>query len=125
MDVELKFELKQRPDAGFSLIEGLVAAAIVLIITLGIIPLIANSMLNTAAGRDFSVASQYGRSRMDQLYQLPDDSAELTIEPGEAEISVDEYWQPGVRDWTTTAPSDPAPWDRTTTIRQFNIGDLQ
>jgi type II secretory pathway pseudopilin PulG len=111
-------------DAGFSLIEVLVAALILVLVVLALVPLFAQSMNNTLAGREYSVASQFGRSRADELYQLPLESEEMLVAPGDRESVSSELWDPDADAWTATAPASPSPWRRTTTVRQYNVNDL-
>lgn len=111
--------------AGFSLIEGLISAVIVLMITLGLIPLIASSMNNTAAGRDYSTASQFGRSRVDEVYQMPSQTDALVVPDTEEEQSTVEFWDAESHGWTGISPSGTAPWERGTTVRQYNVGELR
>jgi len=113
-----------RRQRGFSLIEVLVAALILVLVVLALVPLFAQSMSNTLAGREYSVAAQHGRSRADEYYQLPLESEELLVAPGSQETVSTEYWDPAGDAWSTAAPAAPTPWRRTTTVRQYNVNDL-
>ena len=51
------------------------------------------------------------------------DRESLVIPEGRAELTVRESWRDGA--WETVTDGDPhAVWNRTTTVRQFNINDL-
>jgi type II secretory pathway pseudopilin PulG len=107
-------------DAGFSIIEVMVAAVILFVVALGVVTLMTRSMMSNQAGADSTSASQAGISREEQLYQLDFNNAVLT--PGtttEYYSRNDERWKAG------TAPADdPALWTRTTVVTQFGLPDL-
>lgn len=121
MELELKAPSAER---GFSMIEALVASLLMVIIVLALVPLFARSMQNTLAGREYSVATQHGRSRSDQYYQLPLTGEELVLPVGEDELVQPDWWDSASHLWTATAPSASAPWRRTTTVRQYSVNDL-
>jgi len=110
---------------GFSLIEVLVAAVILLVVLLGIIPLFLRSMSNRQAGLESTAVGSYARTRAETLLELPFDHPELTVPAGNTELEVVEYLPLGDREWTTDAAQAPdAAWVRTTHVRQFGTGDL-
>ena len=119
---------RQRAE-GFSLIEGVIAAALVLIIALGILPLFTRSIINNVGGSDFSQISNAAKSRAEELFELPFDSQLLAITTGTDRVleeylsQRDKVWKPGV-EADAVADSDLALARRTATIRQFNINDL-
>lgn len=113
-----------RRQSGFSLIEVLVAGLILVLVVLALVPLFAQSMSNTLAGREYSVAAQYGRSRADELYQMPLDGEDLLVAAGTQETVSVEHWDPSSETWSTSAPAAASPWLRTTTVRQYNVNDL-
>jgi prepilin-type N-terminal cleavage/methylation domain-containing protein len=113
-----------RGQRGFSLVEVLVAALLLLLVILALVPLFAQSMGNTLAGREYSVAAQHGRSRADEYYQLPLEGEELQVGAGSRETVRSELWDPADQRWSSAAPATPAPWRRTTTVRQYNVNDL-
>ena len=114
----------RRGEAGFSLIEGLVAAVIVLVVALSLIPLVASSMRNTAAGRDYSVASQFGRSQVDELNDVPFYDDDVVVPAGQTVVEREAYWDPDSHRWTGSPSTSPSAWGRTTTLRQYNVNDL-
>lgn len=121
---------KRMPRAeGFSLIEGLVAGGLMLIIALGILPLFTRSMINNVGGSDFTQVSNAAKSRAEELFELPFDSQLLAITTGTDRVleeylsQRDKVWKPGV-EADAVADSDLALARRTATIRQFNINDL-
>lgn len=124
MDVEVK---AGRPgEAGFSLIEALIAAGILLIIAMGLIPLFSQSILNNAAGSDHTQASTFAKDELEDLEGLAFATPRLVV-PGTAveNLSTD-FWTAGTTDlgdegWVSVAPSNPR-WSRTTRVTQFSVG---
>ena len=116
-----------RPQLGVSLIEATIAAALLLIIAAGVLPLFAQSLANNIAGADSSAASNGARSQTEQLFQLPFNSVQLTLVAGN-ELVLEEYYSLAEKKWKLGAePSggaDPALWTRTATIRQYSVNAL-
>ncbi len=120
--------------AGFSVVEALIAALILLIIALGIIPLFARALRDNTAGADATQASNHGRATLEEYQQLPFNNQALTLAPGATTLARDESWAQGTRDafgdvdegWWPGTPSGRGLvlWTRTTTVRQFGINDL-
>ena len=120
--------------AGFSLVESLIAALILLIIALGLIPLFARALRDNTAGADATQASNHGRARLEEYQQLPFNNQSLALAPGSLTLARDESWAQGARDevadddegWWPGTPSDRGLllWHRTTTVRQYGMNDL-
>lgn len=120
--------------AGFSLVEALIAAAILLVIALGLIPLFARAIVDNTTGNDSTQATNHTRTQLEELIQLPFNHQRLTLPAGAVQSQEVESWTQGVRDQTGDAqegwwPGVPADkglplWTRTTRVRQFNISDL-
>lgn len=112
-----------RAGAGFSLIEVLIAAVLMLAIAVGILPLFTRAMTASLAGNDSSQASNHGRSRLEELYQLPFNSPGLAITAG-SEATATAWWSDSDRTWRTGAPAATAAWSRSTRVRQFSLAGL-
>lgn len=120
--------------AGFSVVETLVAAVILLFIALGLIPLFARALRDNTAGNDASQAVNYGRAKLEEFEQLPFNNQALTLAPGSTVRAVADSWAQGSRGdvgdpdegWWPGAPLDRGLllWTRTTSVRQYGIGDL-
>lgn len=120
--------------AGFSVVESLIAALILLIIALGIIPLFARALRDNTAGADATQATNHGRASLEEYQQLPFNNQALTLAPGALALSRDESWAQGNQDafgdddegwWPGTASGHGLVlWTRTTTVRQYGINDL-
>lgn len=115
---------RPRGASGFSVVEVLVAAGILLIIAIGLVPLFTQALITNKAGADSTSASQFGISRVEQLYQLDFNNAVLVPTP--VNTGIPEYYSRRDKEWRPgTAPADdPASWTRRTDIAQFNLSDL-
>lgn len=124
------------PEAGFSMIETLIAAAILLIIALGLIPLFTRSILDNNSGNDATQATNHGKTRLEDLIQLPFNHQRLEVPGGADEGLAVETWTTGAlnqsgdlneRWWDGTAPpagSGEVLWRRRTRVQQFSVNDL-
>ena len=119
-------------ERGFTIIEGLVASAILLIVAIGILPLFTSSILNNSRGSDSTTASNFGRSAIETAVTLPVDNAAVDIPAGQTKLILNEWWKPGngkindpTQGWVTTAPTAGvlSTWTRQTTIEQFQSID--
>lgn len=118
--------------AGFSLVEGLIAAALLLLIALGILPLFGQAMANNARGESSTEVSNSGRSTLEEYFQLPFDHTRLAVAAGTTETVTPEYYVNGTAAggvryyyWSDTAPSGSiVQYDRTVSVRQYQIVDV-
>jgi len=122
MELELKTRHRQA-ESGFSLIEATLAAALFLMIVIGILPLFTQATVQNMAGRESTGVSNVARSRAEELLQLPFNSAPLTILNG-TELQSVEYLLPDATQWSSETPTGQLLWTRTTTIRQYNVSAL-
>jgi Tfp pilus assembly protein PilV len=122
-----------RAERGFTIIEGLVASAILLIVAIGIIPLFASSILNNSRGSDSTQASNFSKSNVENLVSMPFSGAPLTIAAGQTQLKVDDWWKPGngkINDptsgWQTGTPSAGTLniWTRNTIVQQYGLDDV-
>ncbi|MCZ6506496.1 MAG: prepilin-type N-terminal cleavage/methylation domain-containing protein [Acidobacteria bacterium] len=113
--------------AGFSLIEALVATALVLIITLGIMPLFTNSVIQNLSGKESTVSTNYSRSSSEELVPLPLDREVLRPPVSLAYQQICQDYEQG-RGWefvTCGAPPTGTPtWTRETFVQQYNIREI-
>lgn len=119
-----------RREAGFSLIEGLIAALIALIIILGVLPLFALALRSNLSGAESTSVANLAQARAEEFYQYPFNSEELTIPGGSDQLVVDEVWTKEDDGWIAgteaSALSDGKTpiWTRQTRVRQFNVNDF-
>lgn len=115
---------------GMSIIEVVLASLILLILALGIIPLFTRSMASNASGADSTRVSNMATERVEQLLQLPFDSAELTLPEGAPSLVTEEVYTREDEAFIAGTEADAVSngklplWTRTTTIQQFNVNDL-
>jgi Tfp pilus assembly protein PilV len=128
-----------RPEAGFSLIEALIAAAILLIIALGLLPVFSRSINDNVTGSDATQATNGSRTQVEELLQAPFNNQRLVVPAGNQKLEMKDYWTRGKADsgadtyqigsdtegWTTDASGrGPVLWNRTTTVKEYTISDL-
>ena len=125
---------------GFSLVEVMIAAGIFLIIALGVLPLFTQAIRNNLAGRNATDVSNLGKSRVEELLQVPFDN--LTVPAGATAACTAEYWSLVEKKWKPLpAPTpatecaaakvdvsglgaDAALWVRTTRVQQYSLADV-
>ena len=118
------------PTSGFTLLEVLVAAALLLVVLVGLLPLFMRSILENVEGRESTQVSNHGRSELEIMKQLRFNNPELEITTGTENV-VQQFWTMGDPDyvgdeeWVNTVPAGEfALWDRTTTVRQYGINGV-
>ncbi len=132
--MELPGKATPSSSAGFSVIESLVAALILLFIALGLIPLFARSLRDNAAGSDSTQASNHSKARLEEYLQLPFNNQSLTLASGSTTLGSNDSWAQGAygdigdadEGWWPGAPTNRGRllWGRNTTVRQYGITDL-
>jgi len=120
--------------AGFSMLEVMIAGAILLIISLGLIPLFARAIRNNETGSDYTQVANGNKSRLEESAQLPINNASLAVPVGMAEGQSVESWAQGDRSkvgdanerWWPGAPSDKGQllFTRTTRIHLYSMDAL-
>jgi len=117
--------LDTRAQRGFSLIEVLIASVILLVISLGMVPLFTRAIGSNRSGFDYTQVSNFARSRAEEFFQYPFNSAKLTVPVGQTSLEVKDYYSSQNHDWEgSLTAGDFALFTRTTTIRQFGVLDL-
>ncbi len=113
-------------EAGFSLIEGLIAAALLLFVVIGVLPLFSRAMMNNVRGNDSTRATASAVDGFERLLALPFDSLPMTVPGATTELVATDSFLLKANRWVTGAiPSgDEEQWQRTATIRQYNVDDL-
>jgi hypothetical protein len=115
-----------RHEAGYSVVEGLIAALILLIVVLGVLPLISQSMLNNSQGNSSSEQANGAVDALEELISLPYDAPEMTIASGSTSLVnrshrelEDARWQDGAYAGTASAQ-----FERTATVEMFAVDDI-
>ena len=126
--------------AGFSVVEALIAAAILLIIAVGILPLFIRSMANTSTGGELSQKVNQAASREEEFY--PYNKTNPLLNWGATtSLITNNYYTLGVdrnadlgtatdrgwagEGWVPDTSRGAIEWQRTTRIRNFNITDME
>ncbi len=82
-----------RPDskeAGFSIIEGLIAALLLLVVTLGILPLFSRAMNNNVKGSDSTRQANGATDAFETSISLPFNSGAMTVPSGSTSVVANE-----------------------------------
>jgi type II secretory pathway pseudopilin PulG len=123
----------RRGDAGFSIIEALIAAAILLIIALGLLPLFSRSISDNVSGNDATQATNGSRTEVEELLNVPFNNTRIVVPNGAVVEQTKDYWTNGdpaqIGDanegwWSDATGHGTVLWNRTTEVRQYSISDL-
>jgi hypothetical protein len=113
-----------RSEAGFSVIEGLIASVLLLVVTLGILPLFSRSMSNNVKGNDSTRQATGATDSFETAISLPFNSGDMSVPAGETEVVVTDtialkrYASPG-------GGEDQAISTRWELPADLNVGDVQ
>lgn len=111
-------------EAGFSLLETLIAAAVLLLILIGLLPLFERSRLNLVQGYDATRVSNASIENAERLLALPFNGFMTNIPAGAGNIRLvtTDFWLLEGDVWATAVPAgDRAQFTRRTTIEQFGV----
>lgn len=123
-----------KSNAGFSLIEVVVASTFLLVILLGVLPVFGRSTVSNMQSSQATQATAFARTVMEEYFQAAFDdpnpalNRRMTLDTG-TELLTTEYLDPVTEEWTVyTTPDPPAAaneqWIRTVTVRQFHISAI-
>jgi Tfp pilus assembly protein PilV len=118
----------RRAEAGFSLVEALIAAALLLFILIGVLPLFQRSRLNLMQGNDATNITNASVDTNERLLSLPFNSGDSFIAGANSQRVLTDFWLLNGNQWVpdmTVYPADTAQYTRTTTIEQFSVADLR
>lgn len=117
----------RRGERGLTLIEALIALALLLLMAIGVLPLFTRAMVNNAAGSEATQVANHARFQLENIAQLPFNNVATDVTAGN-ELLVQDHWYVGDPEvqgdelWAAPgAGTGFAQWDRTTRIRQFSI----
>ncbi len=116
---------RPRRERGLSLVEVLVAAALFLVVVIGVLPLFTRAMGANVAGNEATQGSAFARSQIEQALQLPFNSAGLAPTGNNP---IRHYYSAKSRTWVPGPPpsdgSDRALWTREIRVRQYHVSAL-
>ena len=123
-----------RATAGFSMVEALIAAGVLLIIAVGLLPLFTRAISDNASGNDATQSTNNGRTRLEEMLAPPFLHTALTVPAGGTQKEALDIWTQGDPDQTGdsnegwAAPNASGRgrtlWNRATRVRQYSIDAL-
>lgn len=138
----MEMELRRPRPMGFTMVEVLVAGALLMVITLGTLPLFTRALRDNRSGAESTEVSNAARSGLEEFFQLPWDAARLVLVGGDLNGGTikafgdfyslaDDRWKPCAAALPDCDPAscavpadDPARWTRVTCVRQFSNDDV-
>lgn len=132
-----------RAEAGFSLVEVLIAALLLLIIALGLIPLLSRAMSDNENGRDATSATNFEKSQLEAYIGMPWEATILQVPAAATVGTTTDVWTQGVPTLPGTPPDVGNPnegwfagttppasrgairWTRATRVRQYQAVDIK
>lgn len=112
---------------GFTLIEALIALAILAIVLVGLLPLFAKSMTNNVEASEITEVTARARVRVEELASMPFNAEDLTVPDGETQLLLTHQWSGVDERWYEEAsfPAGQTPvYSRVTKVRQFPVSAL-
>src|SRR5262249_14169937 len=84
----------ERANRGYSLVEALIAAAVLAVIAIGMLPFFVQALVNNRQGADSTIVTTYSRTNVENLLAVPFDAAAVTIPAGSTStVTTDWYVQ--------------------------------
>jgi prepilin-type N-terminal cleavage/methylation domain-containing protein len=110
--------------SGFSMVESLIAAGIIGIVAIGILPLFTRAMVDNMAGADYTRVTNYAKSKEEDFTRMPYLQPTIQVPAGQTQLLTTEYMDPSILYWVATKPANPlAVWTRITTYTSYNMYD--
>lgn len=125
--------LRRRGEAGLSLIELMIAMALLSFVAIGILPMMMRALADNNRGWEATEASNFAQSELEPMLATPYESPALTVVPGTTERVASWSWAEGdsqkVGDdnegWTLDATGKGRVfWTRNTFVRWYDVDDL-
>lgn len=117
-------------ERGLSLIEALIAMALLLLVAIGILPLFTRSMVNNAAGSEATQTANHARGQLEDLAQLSFNNVALRLDGDAQLLTRDDYFsgvllEQGDERWEEPGDGDGVVlFQRTTRVQQFSLNGL-
>ncbi|MCP4664354.1 MAG: prepilin-type N-terminal cleavage/methylation domain-containing protein [bacterium] len=118
---------------GLSLIEVLIAAALLLVVTLGIVPLLVRARADNVRGWEATTVTSHLKTTLDPVLEFDFGSARMTVPVNSTEELTIDFWTAGTRGlvhdpcegWCAEPEGrGDVVWTRAVRVRQFNVGAL-
>jgi type II secretory pathway pseudopilin PulG len=126
--IESAGAVRRSSESGFSLVEGLIAALLLLIIVLGILPLFTRAMANNVQGNDATRVTAATIDAIEGLFGVPFNNQSMTLVVGQPNLTTQDVFSLDLNRWMLLADlgvSDQAQYARATQVQQFNFVDIQ
>ena len=101
--------VNRRRCAGYSLVEVVIAALILLVVALAIVPLFTRSIVQNVSGADALTLTSYSRSEAETLFQVPFNADLVSPPVGTKERLLRAYWSLDEKKWIDLGPSEDPP----------------
>ncbi len=110
-------------ERGFSVVEVLIAASILLFILLGLLPIFTRSAVSNSSGNQYTQLTNAAKSELERLIDLPIDNTEVVVPNGVNELVITTYYAASSKQWVDTVKlgSEEPVWNRKVTIRQCDL----
>ena len=114
---------RPQKERGFSVVEVLIAAAILLFILLGLLPIFTQSAVSNSSGNQYTQLTNAAKSEIERLADLPIDNTEVVVPNAATELVTTTYYSGISKAWVNTATlgSEEPVWNRKVTIRQCDL----
>ncbi len=125
-DIESSEEKRPPGERGFSVVEVLIAAAILLFILLGLLPIFTQSAVSNSSGNQYTQITNAAKSELERLTELPIGNVEVAVPVSANELVTTTYFSGISKTWVdaaTLAAEEPV-WNRRVTIRQCDLTGL-
>ena len=112
---------------GFTLLELLIAMALMAILMVGVLPLFTKSMSNNVEGGQLTEVTNRARLHVEEILAMPQDAEELRVPDGETELVTTELWSAQSERWIVEAlfpVAEAVTFTRVTRVRQFNMSAI-
>lgn len=125
-----RFEPARHGEAGFSLVEGMIAALILLFVILGVLPLISQSMANNVLGNDSTMQAQAAIDGLEDFSSLPFNAEVYSVPAGSTSATFADVFTLNSNRWIDKATFDLAPgsdeaqFTRTATLEYFGASGI-
>jgi prepilin-type N-terminal cleavage/methylation domain-containing protein len=113
--------------SGFTLVEVLVALALMALLIIGVLPLFTTAMTNNVQGNELMEVTTRARGHLEAMLTAPYEGEAMTVPLGETELLVTDLWSSDAERWIAEAdfPGDEVPrFSRVTRVRQFNLSAI-
>ena len=112
---------------GFTLVEVLIAVALMGMLMISVLPMFVKAMSNNVEGNQLTEVTSRARVHLEDLLGQPFNSPELTVPLGEEELLERDLWSATQERWfeEDAFPAQEIPqFTRVTVVRQFNLTAL-